>query len=119
MDNNNKSAQTVAFDPGTEELLKKISDENITIHPVVWDILTHVIGNRAYAIILILGELSDMPKWIIKASSCVMIFLYKVSGGKGNLHTVPYYLERIQRNTTLLKEFIDRLREATKEKREF
>ena len=39
-----------------EEIYKKIQDENISIHPLVWDLLSHHIGNDLHMISLILGS---------------------------------------------------------------
>ncbi|MBI5144791.1 MAG: hypothetical protein HZA27_01235 [Candidatus Omnitrophica bacterium] len=120
MDNKSDQApETITLDSGTERLLKKIQDENIKIDPTVWDLLTHVIGNRTYAINLTLGDFMDTPKWIMNTVSYLMMFLYKISGGRGSLHPVPYYIQRTLKNTAMLKEFLNRLREVTKEKREF
>jgi len=36
--------------PNEEELYKKIESENITIHPIVWELLSHHLGNDLYMI---------------------------------------------------------------------
>ncbi len=51
-----ESPAKVKTDPYTEELFQKIKEQNITIDPAVWSLLTHVLGNRTYAISLILGD---------------------------------------------------------------
>lgn len=101
------------FDSGTEEYLKKIKDEKITIDPTVWSLLTHVIGNRAYAITLNLEDLLSIPKWILRVGSYLMIFLYKISGNKGKMYTLEEHLKRALKNVYMLKDFLERLREAT------
>ena len=39
-----------------EEIYKQIQDENISIHPLVWELLSHHIGNDLHMINLILGS---------------------------------------------------------------
>jgi hypothetical protein len=116
MDDIHSQEQEIKFDPYVEELLEKIKNENITIHPTVWSLLTHVLGNRTYAIILNLGDFLDTPKWILNAGSYLMIFLYKISGNRGKMYTIKERLERTLNNAFMIKEFIKRLREATEKK---
>lgn len=39
-----------------DELYKKIEDEKIEIHPLVWELISHHIGNDLHMINLILGQ---------------------------------------------------------------
>lgn len=105
--------QVIKFDKYTEELLEKIKNENIPIHPTVWSLLTHVLGNRAYAISLNLEDLLATPKWILKAGSYLMIFFYKISGNRGKMYTLEEYLHRALNNIYMIKDFLERLRKAT------
>jgi predicted nucleic acid-binding protein len=104
------------MDDFAEELFQKIKEQNITIDPVVWTMLTHVLGNRTYAISLILGDLLDTPKWILKTSSWVMAFLYKLTGRKGGIYTIDTYAQKALNNTMMIKDFLNRLRETTQKK---
>lgn len=116
----NQVPQTpIKQDPYTEELFQKIQDEKITINPAVWSLLTHVLGNRVYSITLILGDFLSAPKWILNVGSYLMIFLYKISGGKGKMYTVQSELQRALNNAYLIKDFLKRLREATEQKAGF
>lgn len=38
-----------------DEIYKKIHNENITVHPLIWELITHHIGNDLYMINLILA----------------------------------------------------------------
>lgn len=109
----------VKTDAYTEELFRKIKEQNITVDPIVWSMLTHVLGNKVYAIILNLGDFLDTPKWIIKAGSFVMIFLYKITGGRGKMHTIDVHLDKALNNAVMIKNFLKRLREATEKKAGF
>ena len=80
-----------------EELFKKIEDNKITVDPVVWELMGHVLGNRIYIISLIVSDLLDTPKWILNAGSRLMIFLYKISGNQGKMRTLSDIAERHQR----------------------
>lgn len=107
------------FDSGTEEYLKKIEEKKITIDPLIWEVLMHVLGNRTYAISLNLEDFLAMPKWILRTGSYVMIFLYKISGGKGKFYTIEERLNRSLKNIYMIKEFLERLREITEKKEGF
>jgi hypothetical protein len=104
------------MDAFAEELFQKVKDQNISVDPVVWTLLTHVLGNRIYCVNLILGDLMDTPKWILKTGSFVMSVLYKITGGKGPLFSVDVHLERAMKNTDMIKDFLSRLRAATYKK---
>lgn len=106
-------------DPYIEELFQKIKEQNITIDPTVWSLLTHVLGNRAYAITLNLGDFLDTPKWILRIGSCLMIFLYKISGNRGKMYPIEEHLKRALNNAYMIKDFLRRLRETTEKKQGF
>jgi len=116
MDNISSGEQEIKFDQYAEELLEKIKKENIPIHPTLWELLNHVLGNRIYALELTIGDFLSNPKWLFKATSFVMAFLYKVSGGRGKIFPMLYYLQKIQNNVRQMEHFIKRLRETTKGK---
>lgn len=42
--------------PNEQEIYEKIKKENITIHPAIWELIDHHIGNGLYMINLILGS---------------------------------------------------------------
>ena len=106
-------------DAYTEELFQKINDNKITVDPVVWDLMGHVMGNRIYSIILIVNDLLETPKWILRAGSRLMIFLYKITGNPGKMRPIQDILERTAWNADKAKDFMKRLREATKHKAGF
>lgn len=106
-------------DPYMEELFQKIKEKNITVDPTVWSLLTHVLGNRTYAISLNLEDFLSTPKWILRAGSYVMILLYKLSGNKGKMFTIEEQLQRALINVYMIKDFSKRLREATEKKAGF
>lgn len=103
-------------DPYIEELFEKIKKENITVDPLVWSLLTHVLGNRVYALNLNLGDFLDTPKWILNAGSYLMIFLYKISGNRGRMYTIQEHLQKALSNAHMIRDFLKRLREATEKK---
>ncbi|MCM8797298.1 MAG: hypothetical protein NC923_05425 [Candidatus Omnitrophica bacterium] len=106
----------VKTDAYTEQLFAKIKAENITVDPTIWSLLTHVLGNRAYAISLIVGDFLSIPRWILRAGSSVMRFLYRISGHKDKINNIDHILERAQVNVYQIKDFLTRLREATEKK---
>lgn len=106
----------VKTDAYTEELFTKIKADNITVDPTIWSLLTHVLGNRTYAISLIVGDFLSLPKWILRSGSYVMKFLYWISGHKDKINNIDHILERAQVNAYQIKDFLTRLREATEKK---
>lgn len=109
-------SKPVKLDAYTQELFNKIEQEHITVNPVVWQLFNHVLGNRLHAINAILGDLLDTPSWILKAGSGLMIFLYKLSGGRVKMYPVKEVLERALGNAYQIRAFLDRLREVTLQK---
>ena len=106
-------------DAYTEELFQKIKDNKITVDPVIWDLMGHVLGNRIYSITLIVNDLLDTPRWILSAGSWLMIFLYKITGNPGKMRAIQDILERTSKNADKARDFMKRLREATKHKTGF
>lgn len=102
-----------------EELFKKIEDNNVTVDPVVWELMGHVLGNRIYIISLIVSDLLDTPKWILNAGSRLMNFLYKISGNQGKMRALSEIAERAANNADQATEFMTRLRKATKREKGF
>src|SRR3989338_324547 len=97
-------------DAYTEELFQKIKDNKITVDPVVWDLMGHVLGNRIYSITLIVNDLLETPKWILNAGSRLMIFLYKITGNQGKMRALQDILERAAWNADKARDFMKRLR---------
>lgn len=116
---NKKDQSSNKTDPYTEELFAKIKAENITVDPTVWSLITHVLGNRTYAISLIVGDFLSIPKWILRTGTWVMRFFYWISGHKDKINNIDYILERIRANAYQIKDFLTRLREATERKQGF
>lgn len=102
-----------------EELFKKIEDNNITVDPVVWEVMGHVLGNRIYIISLIIADLLDTPKWILNAGSWLMNLLYKISGNQGKMRTLSELAERAAKNVDQATEFMSRLRQTAKQRKGF
>ena len=102
-----------------EELFKKIEDNKITVDPVVWELMGHVLGNRIYIISLIISDLLDTPKWILNSGSRLMIFLYKISGNQGKMGALSDIAQRASKNAEQAAEFMSRLRKATKREKGF
>lgn len=62
-----------------KEIYKKIKDEDIVVHPVVWELVNHHVRNDLYLVSIAAGSLRAIPVWILKAASFFIRFLYKVS----------------------------------------
>jgi len=72
--------------PDEQEIYEKIKKENITIHPLVWQLLEHHINNDLYMINLIIGStvLDDRPlneesaRKVISHSKAIADFLVQL-----------------------------------------
>lgn len=76
--------------PGEEEIYEKIKKENITVHPLVWQLLEHHINNDLYMINLIIG-----------------------SAGLDEEPLSEENAKKLINHTKAIKDFLDRLWQAT------
>jgi len=75
-----------------DDLFKQLRKENVSLHPVIKEMLTHYVGNDVYGINLIIGDSLDPAA----------------------PQDVPLeHLPRVIEKTRSLRQFLDRLREAT------
>jgi len=73
--------------PNEQEIFEKIKKENITIHPLIWELINHHIGNDLYMINLIVGLTildgepltEENANKIIKHSKEIQSFLDKLA----------------------------------------
>jgi len=79
--------------PNEQEIYEKIKEENINIHPLVWQLLEHHITNDLYAINLIIG------------STVLDGQTLSVDNG-----------EKILKHTNEIKNFLTKLADSTKKK---
>ena len=97
-----------------DQIYKRIEDENLKVHPVIWELINHHVRNELTKINIALWGLYLIPKWILKIASFLIKSLYKVSFQPGN---PPHDLETIC--STGLKgvkdagAFLKKLRQAT------
>lgn len=93
------------------EILKK---ENVSVHPVVWELINHHIRNDLSLISTGIGLLRLTPDWILKEASDLIVKRYKESNGPGEpppdlITLADRILERIRLMDVQLK----KLRELT------
>ncbi len=82
--------------PNEKELFDKIIKEKITVNKVVWELLNHHLGNDLYAISMAVGS--------------------HITGD--DKEPIPIgEAEKILEHVYALNDFVDKLREATKEKK--
>jgi len=73
--------------PNEAEVYEKIKQENITVHPLIWELLNHHINNDLYAINLIIGSTvldgenmtEDNGRRVLKHTKEINDFLNKLS----------------------------------------
>jgi hypothetical protein len=73
--------------PNEAEVYEKIKQENITVHPLIWELLNHHINNDLYAINLIIGSTvldgenmtEDNGRRVLKHTKEIKDFLNKLS----------------------------------------
>lgn len=70
-----------------QEIYERIKKENITVHPLIWELINHHIGNDLYMINLIIGSTvlggeslsEENAKKVIKHSRQIQNFLDKLA----------------------------------------
>lgn len=74
--------------PNEQEIYEKIKKEHIIIHPLIWQLIDHHIGNDLYTINLIIGSTvldgeslsEENARRILSRSKEIQGFLEKLSG---------------------------------------
>lgn len=79
--------------PNEQEIYEKIKKENITIHPLVWQLLDHHINNDLYMINLIIGSTTLDEEPLSKENA-----------------------KKVLNHTEAIKGFLDKLEKTTKPK---
>lgn len=64
--------------PYESELIQKLKDQKISVHPLIWDLLSHHILNDLQVIYLGNQLLTETPLWIHKTTTFVIKILYKI-----------------------------------------
>ena len=80
--------------PNEDDLYQQIENRKLTVHPIIWELLSHHIGNDLYMINLILGA----------------TILSRNNPRPMTTEEAQKIYERIM----LIKDFLDKLRKATK-----
>jgi len=109
----------IKTDPYVEGLFQKMKENNATIEPVTWELLTHILGNRVYIITLASGGFLANPKWVVKGVSFIHTVLERISGNKEKVYTVEARMQSISDNAKMITDFLKRLREVTQKKAGF
>ena len=73
--------------PHEPEIYERIKSENISVHPLIWELLNHHVNNDLYAINLIVGSTvldgetlsEDNARRIVKHTKEIKDFLNKLS----------------------------------------
>ena len=78
-----------------DDLFKQLRNENLQLHPIIKEMLTHYVGNDVYGINLVIGDSLDPAA----------------------PQDVPIeYLPRLIEKTQSIRKFLDRLRKSTSKK---
>ena len=97
-----------------DKIYEQIEKENITVHPVVWELISHHVRNDLNLASVAIGSLRMTPKWILATASWVIRFLYKISRQPGlapeNLNKIcDMTLQRVKG----VDKFLKKLKEVT------
>ncbi|MCP4653480.1 MAG: hypothetical protein GY858_08910 [Candidatus Omnitrophica bacterium] len=97
-----------------EKIWQQIEDENISVHPVVWELLNHHVRNALMAITMGLQLLRMTPDWILNSASWVMRVLWKLSRQQGEPpEKLSETCDKGVQRTKDVDVFLRRLRKAT------
>lgn len=96
-----------------EEIYRKIKEENLFIHPLVWNLIDHHLRNDLQLISLAMGSLYSLPHWILKFASFMIKFLYKMSLLPGEADDLFFICNESIKKVKEIDRFLDNLKEAT------
>lgn len=100
--------------PNETQIYEQIKRENLTIDPVVWELVNHHIRNDMNVISIATGNLGFEPSWILRIASFVIKFLHIISRQPGK---PPIDIKRtcgfILENTRNVDNFLKTLHRAT------
>jgi hypothetical protein len=99
--------------PNENEIYEKIKKENITVDPLIWELLSHNIRNDIHCISLSLGGLRTHPQWILKFASFAIKFLYKISRQPGEPEDLIRVCDESLERVYNISDFLTKLKEAT------
>ena len=99
--------------PEEEKIEEQIKKENIKVDPIVWELISHHIRNDLNSMSIILGSLQFIPAWILKVSSFVLKFLYKISFQRGTPPDLIVICDKSLNHVKTAGAFLKKLRAAT------
>ena len=99
--------------PEEEKIYQKIKQENIKVDPIIWELISHHIRNDLNAMSIILGSLQFMPSWILKTSSFMIKFLYRMTFQRGSPPDLIVICDKSLNHVKTAGSFLKKLRAAT------
>lgn len=82
--------------PYETELLERLEKERISLHPLLWDLLSHHIKNDLQVIYLGNQLLTETPFWIARATTFVVKVLFKIHNHR---NLPPLDSDRVHKET--------------------
>jgi hypothetical protein len=96
-----------------DKIYERIKKENITIHPLVWELISHHIRNDIYLISLAIDSLRTQPLWLLKCTSFLMKFLYRASFQRGKAADLIGVCDSSLKGIKRVDEFLTKLKKTT------
>lgn len=96
-----------------EKIYERIKRENITVHPLVWELISHHIRNDIYLISLATESLRMHPLWILKLASFMIKLLYRASFQPGKPDDLIEVCDKSLSRIKDIDEFLSKLKKAT------
>ncbi len=99
--------------PNEEEIYQKIEQENLSVHPLIWNLINHHIRNDLQAISMAAASFYSMPEWILKFASWAIRFLYRMSRTPGDPDDLFSLGRDVEKRIKNIDNFLRKLEGAT------
>jgi hypothetical protein len=96
-----------------DKIYEKIKKENITVHPLIWELISHHIRNDLFMLSLPIDSLRSQPLWTLKIGSFVIKFLYRITFQKGQPEDLINICDKSLGKIDDIDKFLKKLKEAT------
>lgn len=96
-----------------DKIYEKIKQEHITVHPLVWELISHHIRNDLFLMSLPIDSLRSHPLWILKVASFTIKLLYKITFQKGKPEDLIEACDRSLSKVGDIDSFLKKIKEAT------
>ncbi len=99
--------------PQEEKLYEKIAQENISIHPLVWELIDHHIRNDLQVIAVAISNILLLPNWFIRLINSLIKLFYKLTFQKGTPPDIKRSSDKALERIKKIDSFLRKLKKET------